>query len=254
MALRLLRSTIFCTLACAAGASHAAVSDTERDALLAQHNQIRSAALPSAANMTCLTWDADLETVAQNWATQCNFFHNPNRGSAYAALSTNTGQVGENIYITTASRASALTGANGATALWAAELSDYTCASNSCTPGKVCGHYTQLVWVNTRRVGCAVQLCATVIGLPNFSNAQLVVCDYNPAGNFIGQTPYIAGSTGSQCPADLPNVVDGLCSPITGTAAAIAQVPIVPGSGLVVLAALLILRGMRTRRDAQQNR
>lgn len=230
------------------------MSDAERDTLLAQHNQVRSSAVPSAANMSRLVWDAKLESVAQNWAAQCNFAHNPNRGSAYAALSTNAGQVGENIYVTTGTRASALSGTNAATALWASEVSDYTHASNSCAAGKVCGHYTQLVWANTRRVGCAIQLCPTVIGLPNFTNAQLLVCDYNPAGNFIGQSPYIAGTNGSRCPSDLPTVIDGLCSPNAVAGTAVKQVPTVPGSGLVVLAVLLLLRGLRTRREARQNR
>ena len=254
MALSVLGRTLFCVLACTSVASPAALTTAERDALLAQHNQIRSAVLPGAANMARQEWDANLATVAQSWAAQCNFSHNPNRSSAYAALSNNSGQVGENIYVTTASRASALAGANSATGLWAAEVSDYTYASNSCAPGKVCGHYTQLVWANTRRVGCAVQLCPTVTGLPSFTNAQLVVCDYNPAGNFIGQTPYVTGTSGSQCPADLPNVIDGLCSPNTVSASAVKQVPTVPGAGLVVLAAVLLLRGMGMQRGPQQNR
>lgn len=245
MALPFSRRIFFGVLLGWASASQATLSTPERDALLAQHNQTRSSAVPSAANMTRLVWDANLATVAQLWAAQCNFAHNPNRGSAYAALSPNSGQVGENIYVTTGSRASALTGANGASALWAAEVSDYNFAANNCASGKVCGHYTQMVWANTRRVGCAVQLCATVTGLPNFTNAQLLVCDYNPAGNFIGQSPYIAGSGGSQCPPDLPNVVDGLCSPNTAVAAPVKQVPTMPGAGLLVLAALLLIRGIR---------
>lgn len=242
---------LFCALMLGAATSQAALTDTERDVLLAQHNQSRSSATPSAANMTRLAWDPNLETVAQNWAAQCNFSHNANRNNAYAGLSSNTGSVGENLYITTSSRASALTSASGATALWAAEVADYSFATNSCAAGKVCGHYTQMVWANTRRIGCAVQFCPTVIGLPTFTNAQLVVCDYNPAGNFIGQAPYLAGTSGSLCPADLPNVLNGLCSPASAAGTTVKQVPTLPGSTLIVLAVLLAVRGLHGRRPRQ---
>jgi hypothetical protein len=52
----------------------------------------------------------------------------------------------------------------------------------------VCGHYTQLVWANTRRIGCARHNCS---GLTFPSS---IVCDYGPGGNFGGQSPYAAGA------------------------------------------------------------
>lgn len=52
----------------------------------------------------------------------------------------------------------------------------------------VCGHYTQLVWANTRFVGCARWHCS---GLRYPSS---IVCDYGPGGNINGQRPYQAGS------------------------------------------------------------
>ena len=131
-------------------------------------------------------------------------------------------------------------------------MSDYTCASSTCAPGKVCGHYPQLVGANTRRVGCAARLCPTVSGSSSFTNAQLVVCDYNPAGNSIGHKSYIAGRGASRCPADLPNVIDDLCSPNAVSATVFKQAPTLPGAGRVGLAAVLLLRGLRTRCDPQQ--
>ncbi|MEM6522020.1 MAG: CAP domain-containing protein, partial [Cyanobacteria bacterium P01_C01_bin.70] len=41
-------------------------------------------------------------------------------------------------------------------AAWVAEKADYDYASNSCASGKVCGHYTQIVWRETTAVGCGV--------------------------------------------------------------------------------------------------
>jgi hypothetical protein len=43
------------------------------------------------------------------------------------------------------------------------------------------GHYTQMVWRDTREVGCAVE---TGNGL------DVLVCRYYPAGNVIGRAPY----------------------------------------------------------------
>ena len=223
-------------------ACYADLSATELTAMLSAHNQVRSGVTPTAANMTRLVWDSNLATVAQNWANQCNWSHNPGRNAAYAALSSNSGQVGENIYVTTAPRASALSGSNGAVALWAAEVSAYNYATNTCAAGQVCGHYTQLVWANTLRVGCGVTQCPSLAGLPGFSNAQFVVCDYNPAGNFIGQSPYVSGVTGSQCPASLPNAVDGLCSPAASSPITKA-IPALPAFALAVLAFGLVSVG-----------
>jgi Cysteine-rich secretory protein family len=43
------------------------------------------------------------------------------------------------------------------------------------------GHYTQLIWGNTKAVGCAV-----------VSNAEddILVCRYDPPGNWMGQFPF----------------------------------------------------------------
>jgi len=44
---------------------------------------------------------------------------------------------------------------------WGSEKADYDYANNSCTPGKMCGHYTQMVWRATTTVGCARQCAKT---------------------------------------------------------------------------------------------
>lgn len=192
----------------------AQLTASEISGLLADHNQVRSTVTPTAANMTRLVWDPALATVAQNWANQCTWAHNPGAGTAYAGLSSNTGGVGENIFVTTRPRAAALAGPNSGVVVWAAERASYTYATNSCAAGQACGHYTQLIWARTVHVGCAIRQCASMTGLSSqFNNSQFLVCNYNPAGNFVGQLPYIQGATGSQCPSGYPTVVDGLCSP-----------------------------------------
>jgi pathogenesis-related protein 1 len=65
--------------------------------------------------------------------------------------------------------------------LWVGEGRSYNRAANRCAPGAVCGHYTQVVWRSTRRLGCAVAHCA---------DSEIWVCNYDPPGNYVGHRPY----------------------------------------------------------------
>ncbi|RXY91726.1 CAP domain-containing protein, partial [Klebsiella pneumoniae] len=46
---------------------------------------------------------------------------------------------------------------------------------------KDAGHYSQIVWRETREVGCAIE---------TGNGMDVLVCRYFPAGNVIGQSPY----------------------------------------------------------------
>ncbi|KAG7562792.1 hypothetical protein FFLO_01747 [Filobasidium floriforme] len=43
---------------------------------------------------------------------------------------------------------------------------------------KITGHYTQVVWIDSDALGCAVQKCSGMYNL---------VCNYGPPGNYGGQ-------------------------------------------------------------------
>ncbi|KAK9690529.1 hypothetical protein RND81_09G134900 [Saponaria officinalis] len=45
-----------------------------------------------------------------------------------------------------------------------------------------CGHYSQVVWGNSIRVGCARVQC--------YNGGYFVTCNYDPLGNYVGQWPY----------------------------------------------------------------
>ncbi|XP_074310355.1 pathogenesis-related protein 1B-like [Silene latifolia] len=66
--------------------------------------------------------------------------------------------------------------------LWVDEQVDYDYNSNTCADGKVCGHYTQVVWRDSIRLGCARVECD--------NGWYYVTCNYDPPGNFVGQWPY----------------------------------------------------------------
>jgi hypothetical protein len=74
---------------------------------------------------------------------------------------------------------------------WADEVADYDYENNSCVTGEQCGHYTQVVWRTTTRVGCATKVCTK--NSPFGAQAptwQYWVCNYDPPGNYQGQRPY----------------------------------------------------------------
>jgi pathogenesis-related protein 1 len=157
-------------------------------AWLDPHNSVRAGTFTGVTltpapspTLPALTWSTAAEAVAQGWANGCVYEHNAGRSGDGI-------QRGENI--------AALTGQPNATpatvvGLWAGEWLDYSYASNTCGAGKVCGHYTQLVWRNTTKVGCARTRCA--VNSPfgsQFPTWDFFVCDYEPPGNVVGQRPY----------------------------------------------------------------
>ncbi len=144
--------------------------------ITAAHNEVRA-----GVGVGPLVWDPDLAAIAQAWAEACVdqeapiglIDHNPGRSDGYP------GYVGENIYASTGTASP-----TDAVAAWASEASDYDYDSNSCALGAVCGHYTQLVWADSQRVGCGIATCS---GLTYPSG---IVCDYSPGGNIVGEWPY----------------------------------------------------------------
>jgi len=125
-------------------------------------------------------WDPGAATIAQNWAAQCNFSHNPNRGS-----------YGENIYAAGSETPPASITGTDVESSWAGEAANYTYSTNSCAAGDECGHYTQTVWRTTTAMGCAVQQCTTNSPFgATFPDWAMAVCDYSPAGNFNNLQPY----------------------------------------------------------------
>ncbi len=157
------------------------LSSGQQEEILARHNHWRE-----AVGAPGLAWSAELAAFAQEWADElskrgCEMEHRPRSGPF-------TQKYGENL-----SWASPTTWSDGRTEAqsispssvvdgWDSEKADYDYASNTCAAGKACGHYTQVVWAKSERLGCAMTVCA--------DNDQVWVCNYDPAGNFTGEKPY----------------------------------------------------------------
>ncbi|MEM9327541.1 MAG: pathogenesis-related family 1 protein [Bacteroidota bacterium] len=120
-------------------------------------------------NVDPIEWSDEMAEVAAKWARElkkdgCAFYH-----SDYG--------FGENLWKGTTGYYSI----EEAIDSWASEKADYNYSSNKCRRGKVCGHYTQIVWANTQKVGCAQVTC---------DGYTIWVCEYDPPGNWVGQRPY----------------------------------------------------------------
>ncbi|MGE0224792.1 MAG: CAP domain-containing protein [Acetobacteraceae bacterium] len=134
----------------------------EAQAMLAAHNQVRE-----KVGVPPLSWSDTLTQAAASWAQHLvetgRFEHES--GSPY----------GENLY--------AITGATASPAqvvqAWASEAKNYDLSSNQCSG--VCGHYTQIVWKGTQRVGCAAR---------RSGGRQVWDCKYDPPGNVVGYRPH----------------------------------------------------------------
>lgn len=146
------------------------------DQMLEAHNQLRR-----EVGVPEVTWSEELAAFAQTWANvlirEGGLRHRP-------AAERNNGQIGENLAsIYSSAPGGAVRSPRQAVRGWAEEKAHYSYDSNSCTPGEECGHYTQMIWADTTEVGCAV-------ARNEDATEEVWVCNYNPAGNIVGQRPY----------------------------------------------------------------
>lgn len=142
------------------------------DRLLAAHNAERE-----TAGLPPMAWDRELERRAQAWADHLAAdhileHHVPARGAAAE---------GENLWAGTAGYFSPDQMVGG----WIAEKPHFI---NGVFPSistdghwEHVGHYSQLMWRNTRRIGCATA---------RSGQTDYLVCRYQSAGNIYGERAY----------------------------------------------------------------
>ncbi|XP_055004140.1 peptidase inhibitor 16-like [Boleophthalmus pectinirostris] len=173
------------------------LNEDQEELLVELHNRYRGVVQPSASAMLPLKWDGNLKILAEKYAATCVWNHNPELEDT-----------GENLYVGTGEL-----DLERALEKWFLEKADYSYYNNSCEEDKMCGHYTQMVWADTHRVGCAVHLCAQMEGLGWSDPTHFLVCNYFPAGNYEGERPYVEGDWCSQCPEDFQRCLNNLCAP-----------------------------------------
>jgi pathogenesis-related protein 1 len=157
--------------------------DPVAQALLSAHNAARAAASPAPSPaLPALVWSDAAASAAQSWANGCTWEHDPKLDSR---------GMGQSIFATASSTGTFDTKPADVVADWVAESADYDYTTNTCAAGKVCGHYTAVVWRSTTGIGCGHHVCST--GSPwgsRFAHWDFWVCDYVPPGNWVGRKPY----------------------------------------------------------------
>lgn len=138
--------------------------------ILEAHNAARS-----EVGSPALTWSESVARYAKEWAdhlasTTHRIQHRPHSGK-WAQ------KYGENLFMGSAGHY----GVGDAVASWYTEKSAYHGGVIEMSRFYTYGHYTQLVWKNTKELGCAKVECNGNI---------IIVCNYDPPGNMVGYTPY----------------------------------------------------------------
>ncbi|XP_004078447.2 cysteine-rich venom protein pseudecin-like [Oryzias latipes] len=154
------------------------------------HNAFRRAVEPPAADMLMMSYSEELAVSAQAWVDKCVLDHGPP-----SSRMLNGYELGENLFYSTSPMLwKSIINA------WYKEVSHFA-FPNASTNGKPVGHYTQVVWNSSYKVGCGVTLCS--------NNIYLYGCHYYRAGNFKRWPPYKVGTPCASCPNDC---VDKLCT------------------------------------------
>lgn len=141
--------------------------------------------------VAALDWSADLAKNAQAWVNACHTSRNSNGDEFFCHQNSTSGcgtdasyHYGENLSFGYPSRSG-----KDAVDEWYCEINAYDfdnpavrggvtfgCDNN---PDKVTGHFTQVVWRDTKRMGCARNTCSL-----GGNTGTLWACEYDPPGNF----------------------------------------------------------------------
>jgi pathogenesis-related protein 1 len=145
-------------------------SPNEIENVVKYHNNLRS-----PLGISPISYSEDLADFAIEWCQELGrkkgaFEHRPSTGKFARTY-------GENIYKGSISN----TPFDDAMKLWASEKSKFRNNVLNQNNWYSAGHYSQMIWGKTRTVGCAVV---------EINGNCIVVCNYDPAGNMMGQRTY----------------------------------------------------------------
>ncbi|XP_014208029.1 ancylostoma secreted protein-like [Copidosoma floridanum] len=168
------------------------LSQNEKDRIVKLHNQLRQKVAcgneirgapgpqpPTATKkMANLVWDNEIAMIAQHWADQCQWGHDKCRNTPKE-------YVGQNIaYQQTTGDVSSIPVEDMVQA-WYDEVQYFDGRTLQGISGKVVGHYTQMVWSGTTKIGCG----AVKYKKADYNRFYLV-CNYSPGGNIGGVKVY----------------------------------------------------------------
>eukprot|EP00890_Picochlorum_soloecismus_P006583 jgi/Picsp_1/74/NSC_00074-R1_pry- scp-like extracellular len=143
-------------------------SRSEIQAILDQHNRYRS-----IHGVPKLSWSSSLAKSAQQWASACNYMHKPGKfDDASDNLAAFAGYDPKVVY-------------NVSSTNWYNEVKLYDFRKPERSKIDEIGHFTQMVWKSTKKLGCGRAACSK--NNPFGQNGQwlYVVCQYDPRGNIL---------------------------------------------------------------------
>ncbi len=147
----------------------------QMEGMTAAHNEYRL-----EKHDVSLVWDDEVAAYAQEWAEylrdnhDCQLQHRSWLGMDKVSY-------GENLYGASAWGMVLQTTPQQVVDAWWSEVEFYDYDTDGCTD--VCGHYTQVMWESSTRLGCGVAFC-------NDGQTDVWVCNYDPPGNWIGMKPW----------------------------------------------------------------
>ncbi|XP_019932531.3 Golgi-associated plant pathogenesis-related protein 1 [Aedes albopictus] len=139
-------------------------STTFATAVLTEHNRLRTRHSASPLKL-----NPDISRYAQEWAADIS--------SRNVMQHRSNNRYGENLYACFGKPN--LTGEEVVRS-WYDEIKDYRFGEVNPNNFSKVGHFTQVVWKNTKELG---------VGFARNGNTIFVVCNYDPPGNFNGQYP-----------------------------------------------------------------
>jgi pathogenesis-related protein 1 len=144
----------------------AATADAWSASILSTHNAART-----KYGAKALTLNTAMNASTTAYAAKCVFAHSTQNPA---------GQYGENLFASTAST----TGMKDAVNNWVAEVAKYNYSKPEFSAAT--GHFTQVVWKNTKTVTCAMASCKKGTIFADYAS-KYIVCRYTPPGNYAGQ-------------------------------------------------------------------
>ena len=143
-------------------------SQSEKQAILAQHNRYRN-----LHGVPKLRWNSSLEKSAQEWASACTYMHKPGGvDDASDNLAAFMGFDPQDVYNVSATN-------------WYLEVELYDFKKPERSKIEEIGHFTQMVWKSTKKLGCGRAACSKNNPFGKDGQWVYVVCQYDPRGNIL---------------------------------------------------------------------
>lgn len=201
--------------------------EAQKDFFVEEHNDYRRKFAngiphrgPPGANIEEIVWDDEIARIAQRWADQCpSASSNPHDQVRSIKGYPHHGFCGQNVYFKSSSNAIQAVTIAEAVDSWFHEIDDFDpeeithFGKDNNSTGEV-DHLTALIWHSTNAAGCGYVVWEDESNPefpPGLKYHEVIVCNYCPGGNFLGEEIYQPGPPAANCPEGFHDD-DGLCA------------------------------------------